>query len=84
MNQAFEEVVKSRTTIDLKASIREELIKQEQRRPLVKDQQQYPGIREPLSSNDIWNEVQQHQQHYKSYNRREGEWSSASGSAGIL
>ena len=79
MNKAYKEVVKTGTIIDKKESIRKELEKQEQQRPLVKDQINYKGLREPISEDELINITQEGINNYKQYNRREREWRASRG-----
>jgi hypothetical protein len=79
MNKAYKEVVKTGTIIDKKESIRKELEKQEQQRPLVKDQINYKDLREPITEDEIINIAQEGINNYKQYNRREKEWRASRG-----
>jgi len=79
MNKAYKEVVKTGTIIDKKDSIRQELEEQEQQRPLVKDQINYKGLREPITEEELINITQEGINNYKQYNRREREWRASRG-----
>ena len=73
MYKAYKEVVKTGTIIDKKDSIRQELEEQEQQRPLVKDQINYKGLREPIRI------TQEEINNYKQYNKRGEEWRASRG-----
>jgi len=59
---------------DKKDSIRQELEEQEQQRPLVKDQINYKGLREPITGNELIKRTQEGINKYKQYNKRRDEW----------
>jgi hypothetical protein len=73
MYKAYKEVVKTGTIIDKKDSIRQELEEQELQRPLVKDQINYKGLREPIRI------TQEEINNYKQYNKRGEEWRASRG-----
>ena len=79
MIRAYKEVLTTEAIIDKKESIRKELEKQEQQRPLVKDQINYKGLREPISGDELINITQEGIKNYKQYNRREREWRASRG-----
>ena len=79
MIRAYKEVLTTEAIIDKKESIRKELEKQEQQRPLVKDQINYKGLREPISGDELINITQEGIKNYKQYNRRESEWRASRG-----
>jgi hypothetical protein len=79
MIRAYKEVLTTEAIIDKKESIRKELEQQEQQRPLVKDQINYKGLREPISGDELINITQEGIKNYKQYNRREREWSASRG-----
>ncbi len=74
MNKAYEEVLTTKAITDKKESIRKILEQQEQQRPLVKDQINYKGLREPITGNELINITKEGINNYKQYNRREDEW----------
>ena len=74
MNKAYEEVLTTQAIIDKKESIRKILEQQEQQRPLVKDQINYKGLREPITTNQLINITIEGINNYKQYNCREYEW----------
>ena len=74
MIKAYKEVLTAEAIIDKKESIRKELEQQEQQRPLVKNQINYKGLREPISGNEIINITKEGIKNYKQYNLREYEW----------
>jgi len=79
MIKAYKEVLATEAIIDKKESIRKELEKQEQQRPLVKDQINYKGLREPIFGDKLINITQEGIKNYKQYNRREREWRASRG-----
>ena len=79
MIRAYKEVLTTEAIIDKKESIRKEIEKQEQQRPLVKDQINYKGLREPISGDELINITQEGIKNYKQYNRREREWRASRG-----
>ena len=79
MIRAYKEVLTTEAVIDKKESIRKELEKQEQQRPLVKDQINYKGLREPITGDELINITQEGINNYKQYNRREREWRASRG-----
>ena len=74
MYKAYKEVVKTGTIIDKKDSIRQELEEQEQQRPLVKDQINYKGLREPITGEELIKRAQEGINNYTQYNKRREEW----------
>lgn len=72
MKKAFKRVVKVEGVTDLKELSSEATLINEKQRPLVKDQQQYPGIREPIGKDEMWEIINNND--YKQYKRREEEW----------
>jgi len=72
MRRAFEEVVKVEGIMDLKELSPEATLINETPRPLVIDQEQYPGIREPATKTELWGVI--NNKEYVGYSRREGEW----------
>jgi hypothetical protein len=74
MNKAYKEVVKTGTIIDKKDSIRQEIEEQEQQRPLVKDQINYKGLREPITGEELIKRAQEGINNYTQYNKRRDEW----------
>lgn len=77
MKQAFKRVVGAEGITDLKELSPEAMLINEKQRPLVKDQEQYPGVREPLSKSELWKVISSNE--YEGYARREGEWFSNKG-----
>ncbi len=74
MNKAYEEVLTTEAITDKKESIRKILEQQEQERPLVKDQINYKGLREPITGNELINITKEGINNFKQYNQRENEW----------
>ena len=66
--------MRTQSIIDKKESIRKILEQQEQQRPLVKDQINYKGLREPITTNQLINITIEGINNYKQYNCREDEW----------
>ena len=54
--------------------VKEALEQQEQERPLVKDQINYKGLREPITTNQLINITKEGINNYKQHNQRENEW----------
>jgi len=79
MIRAYKEVLTTEAIIDKKESIRKELEKQEQQRPLVKDQINYKDLREPITTNQLINITKEGINNYKQYNQRESEWRASRG-----
>ena len=80
MRTAFEKVVKVKGVMDLKELSPDATLISEKKNPLVEDQEQHPGVREPSSNKDMWEVVSN--DNYSKYYKREGEWYSTRNSGG--
>ena len=74
MREAFKQVVKVKGIMDIKELRLDETLIDEKQRPLVKDQEQYPGVREPYGNEDMWKVINDNK--YSKYYERESEWNS--------
>ena len=60
--------------MDIKELRLDETLIDENQRPLVKDQEQYPGVREPYGNEDMWKVINDNK--YSKYYERKSEWNS--------
>jgi hypothetical protein len=74
MREAFKQVVKVKGIMDIKELRLDETLIDEKQRPLVKDQEQYPGVREPYGNEDMWKVINDNK--YSKYYERKSEWNS--------
>ena len=72
MREAFKQVVKVKGVMDLKELRPDATLINQKNKLLVEDQEQFPGIKEPFDSKDMWEIINNNE--YKEFQKREAEW----------
>ncbi|MBT6360174.1 MAG: hypothetical protein HOJ52_04845 [Candidatus Thioglobus sp.] len=72
MREAFKQVVKVKGVMELKDLSPGATLINQKKKPLVEDQEQFPGVREAFDSKDMWEIINNNK--YKKFQQREGEW----------
>jgi hypothetical protein len=72
MREAFKQVVKVKGVMDLKELSPGATLINQKKKPLVKDQEQFPGIKEPFNDKDMWEIINNNKDN--KFQQRESEW----------